>query len=378
METNKTREDVTSGFLEKFNGSGYTYDLDAEHAAIVNAELEELENWEHKQGIPLHVLEEDEEIVVDSEAEKAFWEKLDMPLHTIVERIFARSLRPFVIIRDDKIEYVNQTLLKLMGLHSPKQMVGKSFFEFVAKDDWNNLAENIGEMLTEDHSLAVRMKRADRKVIELRMYAVYIPDSEHFSFILFGEESHENKSADGQDLKEPAQTLFDELTALPSFYLFEDRVQMAVNAEIYKDVRLPKNVIGVAGVYIENMDYFQKLNLDEFVLKKLASRLVLGMRKNYTVARGLKCQFGVLFNDLANVSDLEVELHKLIMLVQENVEDNFHSHEISACIGLSVFPEPARSAKKLLQQAVYAVGKARELHLPYYKYDGADFDEESE
>lgn len=370
VQDNNKREDLAAGFLERFDNSAYSYDLSGYASVAVDTETSLLEDWQYSKTTAPSV-EIVNEISVDSDSMRDFWANLDMPLYDIVERVFAKSLRPFVIIRDDKIEYVNKTLLQIMGLHSPKQMVGRTFLEFVVKDDWNLIAESIGQMLTDDYSLTIRMQRPDRKIENIRFHAVYIPDSEHFSFILFGEEE---KTIDihMQAPQEPIKVLFDDITALPSFYLFEDRVQMAVNMEIYKDTRLATDFVVVAGVSIENMPYFKKLNMEEFLLKKLSSRLVLGLKKNYTVARGLKCQFWVLFNGLATMNDVDVEMQKLISLLREPVEDNFTSHEIQYCVGASVFPNPARSAKQLLRQAVFALAKAKELKLSYYQYNSDD------
>ena len=220
-------------------------------------------------------------------------------------------------------------------------------------------------------SLYLMTTIVDRKIVNIIFHAVYIPDSEHFSFVLFGEEEK------AVDLKlnapqEPIRVLFDDVTALPSFYLFEDRVQMAVNTEVYKDARMPSAFVMVAGISIENMPYFRKLNMEEFLLKKISSRLVLGVKKNYTVARGLKCHFWVLFNGLANMHEVNVEIQKLIALLNEPLEDNFTSHEIKYCVGSSVFPNPARSAKQLLRQAVFALAKAKDLKIPYYQYNIED------
>ena len=97
----------------------------------------------------------------------------------------------------------------------------------------------------------------------------------------------------------------------------------------------------------------------DFVLKKLASKLVFSLKKSYTVARGIKSQFWILMSDLQDVSDLDVELHKIKAIFDEGVEDNFARHEINCSIGVSVFPVVARSGKKLIDQAIVAVKTAQ-------------------
>ena len=83
------------------------------------------------------------------------------------------------------------------------------------------------------------------------------------------------------------------------------------------------------------------------------------LKKNYTVARGIKSQFWILMSDLQDVSDLDVELHKIKAILDEGVEDNLAHHEVNSSIGVSVFPVVARSGKKLIDQAIVAVKNAQ-------------------
>lgn len=64
-------------------------------------------------------------------------------------------------------------------------------------------------------------------------------------------------------------------------------------------------------------------------------------------------------SDLQDVSDLDVELHKIKSILDEGVEDNLARHEIHSSIGVSVFPVVARSGKKLLDQAIAAIKTAQ-------------------
>ena len=197
------------------------------------------------------------------------------------------------------------------------------------------------------------MRTAKGKIVPLEFQAIYLPDSSHFSFILVS--THLSKAS-----RPFFNNLYDDLTGLPNFFLFEDRVQTAVNNENYKDARLPKDLIAVLAVNIENMENFRKLHLEEFVLKKMAGTLVLSLKKNYTVARGLKYSLWILMPDLANGYELDLELKKLRSIFNEGVSDNFTTHELVVKLGVSVFPNPARSSKKLIEQAIFALKKAQE------------------
>lgn len=293
------------------------------------------------------------------------FEEIDIKLSDVVSKIFEQSHRPYVIVCDDKVEYMNRAALDLVGASEPAQVLHHNFFEFVIKEDWNKLAENIGVMLTDNAEVQFMMKSPLDKVSKVKMRAIYVPDSQHFSFILVGVPPETNVQPAGNVV-----SMFDALTGLPNFYLFEDRVQVAVNNENYKDIRQTRNMIAVLGVSLDNLQNLKQAKMDEFVIKKLASRLVLGLPRHYTVARGLKYQFWVMMNDISSEAELEVEAAKVRAMFDEPVADNFTEHFVHASIGISVFPKPAKSAKKLIEQSIAAVGEAQKRgNVPYVVYE---------
>ena len=287
-----------------------------------------------------------EEIVVQD-----FIEEADVHLKDIINKIFRNSERSYVIVRDDKIEYVNKAFLKVIGATSEDDVLKKNFLKFVVKEDWNLLAENIGEMLTNDKNLMVRLRLVDNRVQRMNFEAVYLPDNQHFTFILIG-----GKIMTKANL---VSGLYDDLTGLPNFYLLEDRIQMAINAENYKDIRQKKNMIALAGVSIDNMKTFKNMGIDDLILRKLSERLVLSLKKTFTVASGLKYQFWVLIPHVDNMENLDVEIKRIKAVFDEPVADNFTEHHLEASIGVSIFPNPATSAKKLVEQAILSIQKAQ-------------------
>ena len=280
-----------------------------------------------------------------------FIEETDVHLKDIINKVFRNSERSFVIVRDDKIEYANKTFLKVLGVAGEEDVLKKNFLKFVVKEDWNMLAENIGEMLTNDKNLMVRLRLADNRVQRMNFEAVYLPDNQHFTFILIG-----NKIMTKANL---VSGLYDDLTGLPNFYLLEDRVQMAVNAENYKDVRQKKNMIALAGVSIDNLKAFKNMGIDDLILRKLSERLVLSLKKAFTVASGLKYQFWILIPNVDNLENLDVEIKRIKAAFDEPVADNFTEHRLDASIGVSIFPDPATSAKKLIEQVILSIQKAQ-------------------
>lgn len=289
--------------------------------------------------------------IIENRPVNRFLDETDIPLRDIVDKVFRRSDRPFVIIRDDRIEYANKTFLDLLDIKSETDILKEKFLKLVAREDWDFLAENIGEMLTNNEAMEIKLAGPGRKIVKMKFDAMYLSDNQHFTFILIGERVGSKAVT--------AMSMYDQITGLPNFYLFEDRVQVAVNYENYKDVRQRKNMIAVVGVGIDNFAALKTIGMHELVLKRLAEKLMLSLRKTYTVASGLKYQFWVLLPDIMDEESLKIELHKIQMIFDEPVADNFTEHEISASIGVSVFPEPGTSAKKLIEQTILSIQKAQ-------------------
>lgn len=286
----------------------------------------------------------------------SFLENADVRLNDLIAKFMDKASRPVIIICDDKVEYINPVVADILGL-SIEDVRGKNFLDFVHPDDWNLLAENIGIMLTDAKSVPVRLQTKTKEMFETILEALYIPNDDHFAFVLIG--NHVRKANNAVQPSGNGMDFYDTLTGLPSFYLFEDRVRVAVNREIYKEVSVAKNMVAVAAIAIDNIFALQQIGMDEFVLKKLASKLVFSLNKSYTVARGIKIQFWVLMTDLTDVNVLDEELQKIKAIFDEGVDDNLTHHETRCSIGVSVFPVVARSGKKLLDQTIAAVKKAQ-------------------
>ena len=287
-----------------------------------------------------------------SKEDKGFGHDFDVNLKDMINIFFENSGRIVIIVSDDKVVYLNHMAQNLLDIKSIKTLANEPFLALVDKEDWNTITSNIGEMLTSGKKQQIRLRSVKGKIVLTEIQAIYLPDSEHFSFILVGE----HKSNPTTCL---FNNLYDDLTGLPNFFLFEDRVQMAVNSENYKDPRYPRNLVVVVGIGIDNIESFRKLHLEDFALKKLANTLVLSLNKSYTIARGLKYPFWILMPNVSNAYELEAEINKIMAILQDGISDNFTTHELVVSVGYSIYPSPSRSAKKLMEQSILALKEAQ-------------------
>ena len=300
--------------------------------------------------------------------ERHLWQEMDVGLADIIRLVLENSERPVVVISDDKIIYLNKTLMLMLGLKDVRQALGNPFLSFVNKNQWNSLAENIGEMLTNAKKVRIDLKAENGKIVHSDFQAIYLPDTSHFSFILIG--SHVQTQNHSVDV---LKNLYDDLTGLPNFFLFEDRVQVAVNNESYKKYSTGKNIIAIVGIAIQNFEERDDKIWKEQVLAEIATDLVLSQQKIVTVARGIKYQFWMLFPILRNEKEFSVEFDKVKDVLKKAVKN----HNLVFSVGVNFYPEPAGSAKKLIEQAVVALEKAKLHKENYIEYCREDIEKGS-
>lgn len=308
------------------------------------AELESLDNHQKVSTM----------IQLDDEKEDAFLDNVDIKLKDVCYKMFQISNRLAFVIRDDKIEYANRIALSKCGVKSLEDIKGKLFFTFIAKENWNLLATNIGDMLTKDQKTKIKMAVSQEDFV---FEGIYLQDKEHFSFILLSE-PQKPQIIKLEESNKPVSTatilniMYDKTTGLPSFALFEDRLQMTINHETYKDNRLKKNYVSVIGISIDNLPDFKTIGLEDFVLKKIANNLVQGLKKNYTVARGVKHPFWILLEDIFSPQELALEVQRIENILNMPIKDNISEHFVTYRISRVTFPEEAQTARRMLEMVV--------------------------
>ncbi len=281
------------------------------------------------------------------------WYTLDVKLSDIISTVFDDANYPIFIVQDDLLVYVNKTAQKLMNITSSASVLQHKFLEMVYKEDWNLLANNIGEMLTSHKVLKIRFNYKDGKIQELNLKAIYLSDIEHFSFILVGEKIQSKTTNNNGGL-------YDEVTGLPCFFLFEDRLQMAILAVREANKTVLANRVAVLAINIDNIKDLRKINFEDAAIKRLADNLVFNLPKTVTVSKGLKYHFWILLSNLKDEFELDYYLRRIKEVLDDGVNDNFMRHELKYSVGCSVFPDVSRTAKELIEHTITAVRKAQE------------------
>jgi diguanylate cyclase (GGDEF)-like protein/PAS domain S-box-containing protein len=173
---------------------------------------------------------------------------------------------------------------------------------------------------------------------------------------------------DRKQAEERAQHLADHdpLTGLPNRRLLEDRLGQA----IARGGRTQKPT----AVMFVDLDHFKAINdtlghaVGDLVLKEVAERLVRQLRSADTVCRLGGDEFVVVLPEIARASDAAPVAQKILEAVAQPFRVEDRELQISASIGISVFPDDGAEAETLIRNADAAMYHAKETGRAGYQF----------
>ena len=154
--------------------------------------------------------------------------------------------------------------------------------------------------------------------------------------------------------REDVACMYDDASGLVSFYLFEDRLQTAIYYESHKDVRVKRNKIVVAGINIDNLNFFDSPN---DVIREISARLKIYLPANYTAARGIRYTFWIMMPRVNTMDEIDIELMRLRTIFRTPLQ---HNERLVSSIGVSLYEGEETKAKELIEKAIIALQRAQE------------------
>jgi diguanylate cyclase (GGDEF)-like protein/PAS domain S-box-containing protein len=154
------------------------------------------------------------------------------------------------------------------------------------------------------------------------------------------------------------QAYHDALTGLPNRLLFRDRIDIALaHAKRHRTA---------AAVMFLDLDQFKLVNdslghtVGDALLQEVATRLVLSIRADDTVARMGGDEFTVLLTDVKDSGASAVVAQKLLEAISQPMLIEGHELYVTTSIGIARSPEDGTDAETLLKRADNAMYRAKE------------------
>jgi diguanylate cyclase (GGDEF)-like protein len=154
------------------------------------------------------------------------------------------------------------------------------------------------------------------------------------------------------------QATHDPLTGLPNRLLFSDRLTQRL-AHARRQGEL-------LAVMFLDLDKFKQINdtlghnVGDLLLKEVARRLLATLREVDTISRMGGDEFVVIASDIRSADDAVAVAEKVIQALSEPYHLDGHEVQVSASIGISIYPADGSDVETLVKNADTAMYRAKE------------------
>lgn len=151
----------------------------------------------------------------------------------------------------------------------------------------------------------------------------------------------------------------DDLTGLPNRTLFMDRLRLAVARSGRSNKKL--------AVLFLDLDKFKDVNdtlghsIGDELIKKVAEQLCLCLRKSDTISRMGGDEFMLLLPEINHDQDVENVARKIINTIQIPFTLDHHMLQMTASIGIAVYPQDGDNPETLIKNADIAMYYAKDI-----------------
>jgi len=166
---------------------------------------------------------------------------------------------------------------------------------------------------------------------------------------------------------------YDQLTDLPNRILLQDRLTVATQTAKRKNLKV--------AVLLLDIDNFKYLNdsighqLGDLLICQMAQRIKKLLPQSYTLSRLGGDEFAILMNEINSIeasltlaSDLVTAMHQPFLL-------NDKPYNVSASVGVSVYPDDASDAEELIRHADVAMYSAKKEGRNRFCFFSGDLEE---
>ena len=254
----------------------------------------------------------------------------------------------------------NAAMAKMLGFASPEELMGEirniDTDFFADRDQRADFARMLAEQGEVDgFELEANHKNGQRIWISLSARAVRDEEGvlQHMEGL-----AHDVTDRKVCELDLRQKATIDDLTGIPNRMLFLDRFEQTLAHA--------RRVQAKLGVLYIDLDHFKQVNdthghhIGDLLLKEAAFRMRQRVRESDTLARLGGDEFAILLFNITKSSAVENVAHKIVEALSRPYTPGGIRCEISASVGICLFPEDGDTSAGLLRNADAAMYKAKE------------------
>lgn len=276
------------------------------------------------------------------------------------------SYRPFAELStegmlmqtDEKIVFVNQAMIAMLRVGSENDCLGKNIKDFFSSKSWSLIAQQQSLLMqgTIDKMVvpAIEIVQQNGGMLMVEVHGACLQGAGAQTIYWIIREYARTCRIEDQ-LRQLAY--HDPLTGLFNRTAFEWRIKEAIG--------FAKRRQEYIGLLFVDIDYLKKINdlfghaVGDSVLQAVAYRLKSGVRQTDIVVRWGGDEFIVALLGITQQKEIARVAEKLVKALAQPVFIKEHALEITASIGVSIYPEDGQETALLLNKADAALYRAK-------------------
>jgi diguanylate cyclase (GGDEF)-like protein/PAS domain S-box-containing protein len=261
---------------------------------------------------------------------------------------------------------VNPAFTRISG-YTDDEIVGEKAYKLTSgKQDikfFSRMRQSIAHTGHWDGEVWHEHKTGDHYLVSLRFSTVFDVDGmPHRHVALFSDIT--KKKANEELIWKQAN--FDTLTGLPNRRMFHDRLQQEMK-------KAARDSLPMALVFID-LDGFKAVNdtlghdHGDLLLRQVAERLLQSVRNTDTVARLGGDEFTVILSELKESNDVVRIAQEILANMAKPFQLGLETADISASIGITMYPDDGMNAETLIKNADQAMYTAKQQGRNRFNY----------
>ena len=260
---------------------------------------------------------------------------------------------------DGVVKHINRAGCEISG-YSAEELLGKNFWETLFPDHYRSQVDRLFQRYNSNHILkdyetTIKRQDGEERILSWTSVNRHIAGRNDKEIIGVGVDITALKRSQ-EELEQLVH--YDPLTDLPNRFNLSVRLELAIEAAVKANT---------AGALIcVDVDRFKNINelsghtTGDELLKAIASRLTHCMRQDDVVARLSGDEFAIMIQDIGNPLNVNRVVDKIRSAFDQrfNIEDNIF--DLSASIGVSLFPDDGNTVEELFKNADIAMHNAKD------------------
>ncbi|MBX0358065.1 sensor domain-containing diguanylate cyclase [Halobacillus sp. Nhm2S1] len=264
----------------------------------------------------------------------------------------------FLHDEEDRIIYVNQAGMDLLGAEKAVELLGQDIKKFLYNEPCEDVRKRLNTLLSGGYvkgPIERQIQRMDGSIIDVELNGGLVEYHQIKAVQTICRNISERRKQQHQ-LKEMAY--HDQLTNIPNRRYFFEKLE--------DELKRVKHQDSIFALLFFDLDNFKQINdryghqIGDELLVIFTKRLSQGLRKTDTLSRLGGDEFVILLSDLADTVHPRKVADRMLDRVLQPIHLQGCEIEISVSIGVSIYPEHGMDQGELLTKADRALYKAKE------------------